>query len=99
MGVENGMVVGAAAEWERLNRPAPSCMATVEEFEKFAWDAGRIKEIMVRSFDLWDDDLTEEVAEAIWSGLPSEFTHGLVSGWMQLDSTREDYDEWVERRN
>ena len=97
--IENGMVVGAMEEWERLNADTPSDEATTIDFDNFAWETDRVAEVLVHGFGLDDGDLTEDVAKVIYSALPRDYAMELVSGWAETDRAQDAYDAWAAGRN
>lgn len=96
--LENGMVALGAREWERLNAETPADRATPDDFDMFAWDDCRVAEVMIRAFSLEDGDIQEDVAKMIFSGLPADFTHGMIREWMQDTKVQDAYNDWMEGR-
>lgn len=94
--IENGMVIGAEREWNLLHMETPADNATIRDLDRFAWDTESIKDVMIRAFGLNDDDLTDDVAEIIFSGLPAEFSASCLKDWAAQDSVRERYNKYVE---
>lgn len=94
--IENGMVVGAEREYALMYADTPADKATVHDLDRFAWDTDSVKEIVVRAFGLDDDDLTEDVAEIIFTGLPAEFSARCIKDWATQDDVRERYNNYVE---
>lgn len=95
MDIENGMVLMGGPEWERLNAPVPSDTATGDDYGRFAWDTGRVAEMLIAAFGLSDGDMDEEVAKAIYSGLPARYAEDLANDWAESDRVQEAYNEWV----
>jgi hypothetical protein len=94
--VENGMVVGAEREWERLNADTPADKATVRDFDRFAWDYDMIADVLVSAFGLADGDLDEEVAKCIYSGLPGDYASKLISDWSSRPGIKQKYNRMME---
>lgn len=96
--LENGMLVGADAEWERLNEPTPYDKADEHEIEEYAFDRDMVHEVVAVICGLEENDLTEEVAVTVYDHLNDvEIWNGLRKWFDKVDGRK--YNEWYEERN
>ena len=96
--LENGMLVGADAEWECLNEPTPYDKADEHEIEEYAFDRDMVHEVVAVICGLEENDLTEEVAVTVYDHLNEiEAWNGLRKWFYKVDGRK--YNEWYEERN
>jgi len=96
--IENGMLVGADAEWERLNEPTPYDQADEHEIEEYAFDRDMVHEVVAVICGLDVGDLTEEVAVMILDHLDKTEVWNGLRKWFDGEDERK-YNEWFNDRN
>ncbi len=95
--VENGMVVGVAEEWERLNAETPYDKAGFPQMESYLWDTGRVHEVVGMICGLEDGDVTEEVAQLIYDHLTGDEIRSRTLDWFRRVDAN-DYNAWMNGR-
>ncbi len=96
MEIENGMVLGGAAEWERMNADTPYDNADAEDFEAFAWGTDRMAEALITGLALDDGAVTEDAAKEIYQVLSAEIRKKIMKKWSK-DVDPIQYNEWYEK--
>jgi hypothetical protein len=93
--IENGMVVGAAHDWEQMYADTPADNATTDDFDMFAWQTGLVAEVLANAYGFRAEDISESVAQDIYCGLPAEYAAGLIRDWSQKEDVKERYNHYI----
>lgn len=96
--IENGMVVGADAEWERLNADTPYDKADIPQMESYLWDVEEVATLVEWVCGLDEDAVTEEEAVAIYDHLNRDEVDRELRRWFE-NADRAKYDKWWHERN
>lgn len=96
--IENGMLVGADAEWERLNADTPYDKAGTPQMESYLFDRDRVREVVTAVCGIDTDDITEDAAAVIYDHLVRSEAEAALKAWFASED-RAKYDEWWHDRN
>lgn len=96
--IENGMLVGADTEWERLNADTPYDNAETPQIETYLFDQERVREVVSAICGIDADDISEEAAVAIYDHLVQSEVENALRSWFESED-RAEYDEWWHDRN
>ena len=96
--VENGMVVGAEREFDRMYGDTPYDSAEFPQMESYLFDTEKVGEFVEGMCGLESGDMTEDVAVLVYDHLDKSELLTAVRNWFRKQDAGT-YNEWWAARN